>query len=43
MRRVADGSVRVGVTAQYALAGVGTAIANLADGRTPGKKVERVG
>ncbi|MEU2042878.1 zinc-binding dehydrogenase [Nocardia niwae] len=40
---VADGSVRIDVTAEYALDDVETAIANLADGRTRGKSVVRVG
>ncbi|MGW4325703.1 quinone oxidoreductase family protein [Nocardia sp. NPDC004573] len=40
---VADGSARIDVTAEYALADVETAIANLAGGRTRGKSVVRVG
>ncbi|MEV0842513.1 zinc-binding dehydrogenase [Actinocatenispora sera] len=43
MALVADGSVRIDVTAEYGLADVETAIADLADGRTHGKVVVRVG
>ncbi|WP_040782270.1 quinone oxidoreductase family protein [Nocardia pneumoniae] len=43
MAMVADGSVRIDVTAEYALADVETAIANLADGATRGKSIVRVG
>ncbi|NJP91829.1 zinc-binding dehydrogenase [Nonomuraea sp. FMUSA5-5] len=42
MALVADGTVRIDVTAEYALADVGTAIAHLADGTTQGKSVVRV-
>ncbi|MGW4093547.1 quinone oxidoreductase family protein [Nocardia sp. NPDC004750] len=42
MALVADGSVRVDVTAEYALADVETAIANLAGGVTRGKSVVRI-
>ncbi|MEV5836445.1 zinc-binding dehydrogenase [Nocardia sp. NPDC052112] len=40
---VADGSVRIDVTAEYQLADVETAITNLADGQTRGKSIIRVG
>ncbi|MGV9823619.1 quinone oxidoreductase family protein [Nocardia xishanensis] len=43
MALVADGSVRVDVTAEYALADVETAIANLAGGVTHGKSIIRIG
>jgi NADPH2:quinone reductase len=43
MALVADGSVRIDVTAEYGLADVDTAIADLADGRTHGKVVVHVG
>lgn len=43
MTLVADGTVRIEVTAEYSLADVETAIANLADGTTHGKSVVRVG
>ncbi|MEV0033914.1 zinc-binding dehydrogenase [Nocardia sp. NPDC050793] len=43
MALVANGSVRVDVTAEYALADVETAIANLASGVTHGKSVVRIG
>ncbi len=43
MAAVADGSVRVDVTAEYALADVETAIANLAGGATRGKSIVRIG
>jgi NADPH2:quinone reductase len=43
MALVADGSVRIDVTAEYGLADVETAIADLADGRTHGKVVVHVG
>ncbi|AQZ63346.1 quinone oxidoreductase [[Actinomadura] parvosata subsp. kistnae] len=42
MALVADGTVRIDVTAEYALADVETAIAHLADGTTHGKSVVRV-
>jgi NADPH:quinone reductase len=40
---VADGPVRLDISAEHALADVGTAIANLANGVTLGKSVVRVG
>lgn len=40
---VVDGSVRVDITAEYELSDVGRAIAHLADGRTLGKSILRVG
>ncbi|WP_433629293.1 quinone oxidoreductase family protein [Nocardia sp. CA-120079] len=43
MALVANGSVRVDVTAEYALADVETAIANLAGGVTRGKSIVRIG
>ncbi|MEU2035571.1 quinone oxidoreductase family protein [Nocardia amamiensis] len=43
MAMVADGSVRIDVTAEYALADVETAIANLSEGATLGKSVVRIG
>ncbi|WP_040866989.1 quinone oxidoreductase family protein [Nocardia exalbida] len=42
MALVADGSVRVDVTAEYTLADVETAIANLAGGVTHGKSIVRI-
>ncbi|KAA2252389.1 zinc-binding dehydrogenase [Solihabitans fulvus] len=42
MALVADGSVRIDVTAEYALADVETAIANLAGGVTRGKSIVRI-
>jgi NADPH2:quinone reductase len=39
---VADGSVRIGITAEYPLADVGQAVANLATGSTLGKSIIRV-
>ncbi|WP_067467759.1 quinone oxidoreductase family protein [Nocardia amamiensis] len=43
MAMVADGSVRIDVTAEYALADVETAISNLAAGATSGKSIVRIG
>ncbi len=43
MALVADGSVRIDITAEYDLPDVGTAIANLAGGTTHGKSIVRVG
>jgi NADPH2:quinone reductase len=43
MALVADGTVRVDVTADHSLADVETAIANLAAGATPGKTIIRIG
>ncbi|MEU0539887.1 zinc-binding dehydrogenase [Nocardia sp. NPDC005978] len=43
MAAVTDGSVRIDVTAEYALADVETAIASLADGATHGKSIVRIG
>ncbi|MQY29637.1 quinone oxidoreductase family protein [Nocardia aurantia] len=43
MALVADGSVRIDITAEYTLADVETAIANLADGVTQGKSIVRIG
>ncbi|MBF6300685.1 zinc-binding dehydrogenase [Nocardia amamiensis] len=43
MAMVADGSVRIDVTAEYALADVETAIVTLAEGATLGKSVVRIG
>ncbi|WP_406280754.1 zinc-binding dehydrogenase [Nocardia sp. NBC_00881] len=40
---VADGSVRIDITAEYELSDVETAIANLAGGQTRGKSIVRVG
>lgn len=40
---VADGSVRIDITAEYELADVETAIANLAGGTTHGKSIVRIG
>ncbi|WP_433196867.1 quinone oxidoreductase family protein [Nocardia sp. CA-107356] len=40
---VADGSVRIDITAEYPLADLGTAVANLADGVTRGKSIIRIG
>jgi NADPH:quinone reductase len=40
---VADGSVRIDITAEYALADLENAIANLAAGQTRGKSIVRVG
>jgi NADPH2:quinone reductase len=42
MALVADGSVRIDITAEYDLADVETAIANLAGGATHGKSIVRV-
>ena len=42
MSLVADGSVRIDITAEYELSDVETAIANLAGGRTRGKSIVRV-
>ncbi|MFE7796877.1 zinc-binding alcohol dehydrogenase family protein [Nocardia sp. NPDC057440] len=43
MTLVADGSVRIDITAEYALADVETAIAHLAGGATRGKSIVHVG
>ncbi|GAB3842590.1 zinc-binding dehydrogenase [Dactylosporangium cerinum] len=43
MALVADGSVRIDITAEYDLADVETAIADLAGGATHGKSIVRVG
>ncbi len=43
MSLVADGSVRIDITAEYELSDIGTAIANLAGGQTRGKSIVRVG
>jgi NADPH2:quinone reductase len=43
MSLVADGSVRIDITAEYELADIETAIASLAGGRTRGKSIVRVG
>ncbi|WP_454195358.1 quinone oxidoreductase family protein [Nocardia sp. Marseille-Q1738] len=43
MAMVADGSVCIDITAEYALADVETAIANLAAGATRGKSIVRIG
>ncbi|MDT3440655.1 zinc-binding dehydrogenase [Pseudofrankia sp. BMG5.37] len=43
MSLVADGAVRIDITAEYELGDVETAIANLAGGATRGKSVVRVG
>ncbi|MEU4341711.1 zinc-binding dehydrogenase [Nocardia sp. NPDC023852] len=40
---VADGSVRIDITAEYELSDVETAIADLAGGQTRGKSIIRVG
>jgi len=42
MSLVADGSVRIDITAEYELSDVETAIANLAGGKTRGKSIVRV-
>ncbi|WP_199752658.1 hypothetical protein [Actinoplanes sp. ATCC 53533] len=42
MSLVADGSVRIDITAEYELPDVETAIANLAGGKTHGKSIVRV-
>jgi NADPH2:quinone reductase len=42
MAPAADGAVRVHVTAEYTLADVETAIANLAGGVTHGKSIVRI-
>ncbi|MFG2054165.1 zinc-binding alcohol dehydrogenase family protein [Micromonospora sp. NPDC048930] len=43
MKLVADGTVRIDITAEYELADIETAIANLAGGLTRGKSIVRVG
>jgi NADPH2:quinone reductase len=43
MSLVADGSVRIDITAEYELVDIDTAIASLAGGRTRGKSIVRVG
>jgi NADPH:quinone reductase len=39
---VADGSVRIDITAEYELADIATAIAHLGGGQTHGKSVVRI-
>ncbi|WP_308277837.1 zinc-binding dehydrogenase [Streptomyces avidinii] len=42
LRLVADGSVRIDITAEYDLADLATAVQRLAEGATHGKSVIRV-